>query len=60
MWDDSKGKSLIDVPDSYYHAQLYPGEYLDDLIDNFVTQIENRLSWRLVTELDNQMVRSDS
>lgn len=59
MWDDSKGKCLIHVADSYHHAQLHPGEHLDDLTDKFLTQIEDRLSWRSVTKLDRQMVRSD-
>ena len=54
MWDDSKGECLIRVADSFHRAQLHPGEHLDDLTDKFLYQIEQRLSWDMVAQLDRQ------
>ena len=58
MWDDSKGKCLIHVADSFHRAQLHPGEHLDDLTDKFLHQIEQGLSWDRATKLDRQSATS--
>lgn len=43
MWDDTAGKCLVHQANDIHHAQLHPGEHLDDLTQKFLGQIERRL-----------------
>ncbi|CAL8577525.1 hypothetical protein XPA_003349 [Xanthoria parietina] len=43
MWDDTAGKCLVHQANDIHHAQLHPGEHLDDLTQEFLGQIERRL-----------------
>ncbi|KAL8714506.1 MAG: hypothetical protein Q9225_006547 [Loekoesia sp. 1 TL-2023] len=45
MWDKSQGKCLIHVANDLHHAQLHPGEHLDNLTEAFLTQIQYQLTW---------------
>ncbi|KAL9594859.1 MAG: hypothetical protein Q9219_006794 [cf. Caloplaca sp. 3 TL-2023] len=44
MWEPSYGK-LLRISNELHRAQLHPGEHLDDMTEELLLQIEQRLAW---------------
>ena len=58
MWDTTHGKCLIHQANDLHHAQLQPGEHLDDLTGAFVSQIQQRIVWTRMAK--NRSVANES
>ncbi|KAI4106120.1 MAG: hypothetical protein LQ339_003117 [Xanthoria mediterranea] len=57
MWDDTAGKCLVHQANDIHHAQLHPGEHLDDLTQKFLGQIEPRKMHQAMERNTNAFTR---
>ncbi|KAI4175931.1 MAG: hypothetical protein LQ346_007981, partial [Caloplaca aetnensis] len=60
MWDDSYGKCLVHQANDLHHAQLHPGEHLDDLVQKLLVILERRLDFDHVFAEKPNVIRGQS